>query len=851
MNKRLLGFAILAAASLGWSQCGDGQADSIPFNIVVRDFQPIHSDFENFDDRWQQISKAPLAGYGLFTPSCYGKTNPPPIEAQQANMACEGGFPCGAVNPFTGLMPQQTYYGEYYISGNSGPRVKGHRHVVSAQYPNSNKYWEDPVWVTRGMVQYELNQANPADPLTWVPRKNVNLCHNTFFDEHWFKDDATWNKTVQGTMWLKRVGCTKQYRIDSKDMEGGSYFPLDQSTESLPFVDGVNTYGRQSLKLWCPPYGAYPNNPLGEYAYPGGIAEAGSDGSLERNVCEDLLANGGPRSYDAVSEAVAQNPGSEVMLHNYAFTMMGYNTFTYSPTDTFLFSGDDDMWIYVDGKLVADLGGTHLPAEARVAMSDVAALIGGDWVKGSTHKLHFYYADRQTDGSNLMITTTIGKVADPIFGAPKIRKAQRTADGSILIYLSNQLHDESIAQIASGAVGSGYFPILVIKRVSDSSGNIIVDTMGLAINSIKYNKKNDEGFFVYEITGGLYSTADYAGLQYVLSAGDSLAFNYSDPLEGHEFMVGHPATNLKSTQNMTVKAFTWGKVEATSVGGTGVDIETNNTTINRPDMDAAELFGTGTTTTQAMTSSGSTITVSKVPGAVGEEMPNTSMGEVSLSLLPANNLTAAQIDALQKNGFGAPPLRSGSWSGTYVVDGLRTVKTTEGAFTYNQIVQGPTSSTDGLLVSRCSATKGQEGYDNSCLAVNFVTDRAFTANVIVYDHMGNYVSRYTVNVADSTIRNLQNTQSIPGAAACPSQDGKTNIAAVSTGKIMASINVYPFSQTGRKLGTGVYLLNVDIMQSANQYCTPEDPANPAVTALQSQIFSRSFSQIKLAYRRQK
>jgi len=90
---------------------------------------------------------------------------------------------------------------------------------------------------------------------------------------------------------------------------------------------------------------------------------------------------------------------------------------------------DGDMWIFVDGILVVDLGGTHLPAPGKVDVEVLARNNHGchtgeplatytncsgasdltGWADDTWHHLHIFYANRQSDGSNLYIRSSIAE----------------------------------------------------------------------------------------------------------------------------------------------------------------------------------------------------------------------------------------------------------------------------------------------------------------------------------------------------------------------------------------------------------------------------------------------------------
>lgn len=96
---------------------------------------------------------------------------------------------------------------------------------------------------------------------------------------------------------------------------------------------------------------------------------------------------------------------------NFHFTTEIHTEFTYTGGETFSFTGDDDVWVFINGILAIDLGGVHGPEFGSVSLDSAATTLGIS--TGSTYDLDIFHAERQTTGSNFNFTTSIVLVDTP------------------------------------------------------------------------------------------------------------------------------------------------------------------------------------------------------------------------------------------------------------------------------------------------------------------------------------------------------------------------------------------------------------------------------------------------------
>ncbi len=92
-------------------------------------------------------------------------------------------------------------------------------------------------------------------------------------------------------------------------------------------------------------------------------------------------------------------------FHNYHFTFEFVTEFVYNGGEQFTFTGDDDVFVYINRQLVVDLGGIHQKLESTVDVDTEAARLG--LTVGETYPVHFFFAERHETESNFRIETSL------------------------------------------------------------------------------------------------------------------------------------------------------------------------------------------------------------------------------------------------------------------------------------------------------------------------------------------------------------------------------------------------------------------------------------------------------------
>ncbi len=146
------------------------------------------------------------------------------------------------------------------------------------------------------------------------------------------------------------------------------------------------------------------------------------------------LPNGNANSFGYLQSAPDKDPAFN---HVFGFTLEFHAYFTYlkGTGQVFNFSGDDDVWVFINGTLAIDLGGLHTEQNAGVDLDASAAALG--LVNNGAYILDFFEAERHSTGSNSKITTSLALRSTPQVGSP-VANPTNPSGGPVVFTSPNQ-----------------------------------------------------------------------------------------------------------------------------------------------------------------------------------------------------------------------------------------------------------------------------------------------------------------------------------------------------------------------------------------------------------------------------
>ena len=207
-----------------------------------------------------------------------------------------------------------------------------------------------------------------------------------------FDDGDAHGKTIYNgwSLNFNRVGDT--YTLSS--VSGGN----ETKVEGLEYFNNPVTNGTAYTHIWTNNFWPLDKNP-GKDGLTGAYRHHDANGDAKAQ--QWYYGYDGNQYYPSSDDGVNHNN-----LFGMQYTLEFELTEDYVGPLEYYFFGDDDMWVFLDGRLVCDIGGVHSSVGAYVNLWDYIAK--GDAGK---HTLKFYYTERGLSGSTCYMQFTLPSVS--------------------------------------------------------------------------------------------------------------------------------------------------------------------------------------------------------------------------------------------------------------------------------------------------------------------------------------------------------------------------------------------------------------------------------------------------------
>ena len=187
---------------------------------------------------------------------------------------------------------------------------------------------------------------------------------------------------------------------------------------------------------------------------------------------------------------------SEYEKRNQHFCMETHAKFTYHEDDEFTIIGDDDIWVFINRKLVVDNGGAHLPAPGHVVLKNLNTAYGAAFlVPGQDYPLDIFFCDRRTTMSDLTIKTNMNLMQFAGSGVGISLETEEVATGIRLNICVSQSGGGDCASVALGSGSQGVtqcgneITLPINYSIVDSHGDAVpncADCSALIPNQVNY-----------------------------------------------------------------------------------------------------------------------------------------------------------------------------------------------------------------------------------------------------------------------------------------------------------------------------------------------------------------------------
>jgi cysteine-rich repeat protein len=350
--------------TVGPQTCQSGSGQCLRLPVIYRDFQPEntpeggHPDFHFLGSKWNG-SKSPTT---ICVPNSVG----PARATYDATARCWGiaadklvdGKPrmgntttCACQFSDWSVYNDTRIQGGYSLTGSDSPLSDG-----NGGYLGGTPGAVVTVVGASGTSTGKILASSVSSPTIPVWQGTVPSVKDAASFAQWFSDDAAVNRTFSDVFELKQIGSGTIFQhTSSTHLTAGGFFPLDALHPAQKTLCNLFPYWNHGngKPIWATCQGD-------QYLFsPRASASDCMTGDMLDDGCWVLDMAG--------------------QTHDYYFTSEIRQTFVYDGASGLQLQAyvDGDLWAYIDGQLVLDLGGTHeqLPGKVTVAGDPAAASI--------------------------------------------------------------------------------------------------------------------------------------------------------------------------------------------------------------------------------------------------------------------------------------------------------------------------------------------------------------------------------------------------------------------------------------------------------------------------------------------
>jgi len=206
---------------------------------------------------------------------------------------------------------------------------------------------------------------------------------------------------------LPATGDLPRGHIDFENKNGGREYGimedrLDANGRPVYAKEGktsANTHGRAAFDQWYKAVENVNKTVVGSF-----VLDRQSNGSYVFDdqtffpLDDEPLFSGGW----VAAGFEATRPDTVNQRRNFHFTSEARYWFEYKGSEVLTFRGDDDVWVFVNGRLALDIGGVHGPEDGTINMAQQASSLG--LRLGGIYEVVVFQAERHTKGSSYRLT---------------------------------------------------------------------------------------------------------------------------------------------------------------------------------------------------------------------------------------------------------------------------------------------------------------------------------------------------------------------------------------------------------------------------------------------------------------